>query len=118
MIGGYIARRAVTGFVLALVAAPLVAGALVLGPVASAAAAPTLVIESPPDGSAISDRTPTTSGSTGADGSVTLNVYAGGSAEGSPQQAPADLGFGGSRRVRPQPVAEGTAAAQEGEIQP
>ena len=90
MIGGYIARTAVRGFLLAAIAALGAACAVALGPVAPAAAAPTLVIESPPSGSATNVQTPTISGTTTGSGPVTVNIYRGASAEGTPEQSPSD----------------------------
>src|SRR5436189_4425961 len=117
MIGGYIARRAVTGFVLAIVAAPVAAGGFALGPVDSAAAAPTLVIESPADGSTTRDTSPAISGSTSVDGTVTVKINPDG-AEGPPPQSPTALALGGSWSVTPEPLEDGTytAVAEETDL--
>src|SRR4051812_47179782 len=108
MNGGYIARTAVRGFLLAAIAALGAACAVALGPVAPAAAAPSLVIESPPSGSATNDQTPTISGTTTGSGPVTVNIYRGASAEGTPEQSPSDpLALGGSWSVTPARLEEG-----------
>src|SRR5205814_715281 len=88
-----------------------------LAPVAAASAAPALVIESPPDGSATGETSPAISGSTSLDGTVTVNIYEGASAEGSPQQSPTGLAFANSWSVTPEPLEEGTYTAQAEETE-
>src|SRR5256714_1465175 len=120
MIGGYIARTAVRGVLLAAIAALGPACAVALGPVAPAAAAPALVIETPPDGSATNDQTPAISGTTTGSGPVTVNIYRGASAEGTPEQSPSDpLALGGSWSVTPAPLEEGTytAVAEQADVE-
>src|SRR4051794_35119655 len=119
MIGGYIASRAVTGLVLAAFAALGTSGALALGPISSAGASPTLVIEKPADGSFTNEQTPTIRGTATGLSTVTVKIYRGTDAEGTAEQSPADpLPVEGSWSVTPGPLEEGTytAVAEQTEV--
>jgi hypothetical protein len=119
MIGGYIARRAVTGLMLAIFAALGTSGAWALGPISPAGASPTLVIEKPADGSFTNEQTPTIRGTATGLSTVTVKIYRGTDAEGTAEQSPADpLPVEGSWSVTPDPLEEGTytAVAEQTEV--
>lgn len=88
--------------------------AFVLLTASSAFAAPTLVVESPVSGSASNDPAPPLSGTTTdiAPDQVTVNVYAGASAAGSPLQAIAITPSEGKWSVKPSALADGTYTVQ------
>jgi hypothetical protein len=85
----------------------------------SAFAAPTLVIESPVSGSATNNKTPPVAGTTtDAVDPVTIKVYAGGSAEGSPVQTTTPtVPVGGKWSVALATLADGTYTVQAEQTQ-